>query len=281
MISGTRYQLRLETNRQLRLASEIARAQTEISTGKKILAPSDNPAAAARISDISRSQANQATWRGNLDKALAIYAQADGVLKSLGTTFTRAAELMVQGSSRTLSADDRNAIALELDSLSQHVASLRTTRDSRGEFLFPDGSPIQIPVAADLELSAVANRATVFDTVTTPYGTTNLTKILSDAAIAMRGGGVAPIASLLNEVNAAVEHVASIHAEHGSRGNRIDDMIEQSQATKIVMEDERKGLESADIAEVIARLQSKELSLEAAQATFARINRSNLFDLIS
>lgn len=280
MISGTRYQLRLETNRQLRLAGEIARAQTEISTGKKILAPSDNPASAARISDISRSQANQTTWRGNLDKAMAIYAQADGVLKSLGTTFTRAAELMVQGSNRTLSPEDRSAIALELDSLARHVTSLRTTRDSRGELLFPDGNPIAIPVAADYELTAVANRASVFDNVTTPYGTSNLTKILTDAAIAMRGGGVAPIAALLNEVNAAVEHVATIHAQHGSRGNRIDDMIEQSEATRIVMEDERTGLESADIAEVIARLQSKELSLEAAQATFARINRSNLFDLI-
>jgi flagellar hook-associated protein 3 FlgL len=280
MISGTRYQLRLETNRQLRLASEIARAQTEISTGKKILSPSDNPAAAARISDISRSQANQATWRGNLDKALAVYAQADGVLKSLGTTFTRAAELMVQGASRTLSSDDRNAIALELASLSQHVATLRGTRDSRGETLFPDTAPIAIPVAPDLELTAVADRTTVFDNVAIPSGSTDLIAILRNASLALSAGNATAIGSMLNEVNAAVNHVASIHAEHGSRGNRIDDMIEQSQATTIVMEDERKGLESADIAEVVARLQSKELSLEAAQATFARINRSNLFDLI-
>jgi flagellar hook-associated protein 3 FlgL len=33
--------------------------------------------------------------------------------------------------------------------------------------------------------------------------------------------------------------------------------------------------------EVVARLQSRQLSLEAAQATFARINRSTLFDLLS
>lgn len=280
MISGTRYQLRLETNRQLRLAGEIARAQAEISTGKKILAPSDDPAAAARISDIGRSQANQQTWRSNLDKGMAIYAQADGVLKSLGTTYTRAAELMVQGASRTMSNTDRNAIALELESLSQHVASLRNTRDSRGELLFPDGPAIRIPVAADLELSAVANRNSVFDNVTTQYGTTNLTKILNDAALAIRGGEPAPISALMNEVNAAVNHIAAVHADHGSRGNRIEDMIEQSESVKIVMEDERKGLESADIAEVVARLQAKELSLEAAQAAFARINRSNLFDLI-
>lgn len=280
MISGTRYQLRLETNRQLRLAGEIARAQAEVSTGKKILAPSDDPVAAARISDIGRSQANQKTWRANLDKAMAIYAQADGVLKSLGTTFTRAAELMVQGSNRILSPEDRNAIALELQSLSEHVASLRGTRDSRGELLFPDGVPTRIPVAADFELTAVADRGAVFDNVATPSGTNDLVKMLSDAALAIQGGSAAPIATMMDEVNAAVVHIASVHAEHGSRGNRIDDMIEQSESVKLVMEEERKGLESADIAEVIARLQSKELSLEAAQAAFARIHRSNLFDLI-
>ena len=276
MIGGTRYQLRLETARQLRLAGEIARSQAEISSGKKILAPSDDPAASARISDIARGQANQKTWRGNLDKALAIYAQADGVLKSLGTTFARAAELMVQGASGTSSVEGREALALEIESLAQHVASLRNSVDSRGDLIFPDGDPIRIPVAADLTLSAVGSRNDLFDAAPS----VSLTTILTDAAAALRGGSPDAIATAMTRLNGAVGHIAATHAEHGSRGNRIDDMIEQLQATKVVMEEERKGLESADIAEVVARLQSKELSLEAAQATFARIHRSNLFDLL-
>ena len=280
MISGTRYQMRLEVNRQLRLAGEIARAQAEISSGKKILAPSDDPAAAARISDIGRSQANRTTWRGNLDKAQAIYAQADGVLASLGNTFTRASELMISASTRTLSAEDRNAIAVELESLLDHVTSLRETRDSRGEYLFPSGAAVRIPVAADVEITAVGTREQIFDTVPSSYGIRNLRTILQDAALAVRGGGASPMQGLMDEVNAAVVHIAAVRAEHGSRGNRIDDLIEQSESLKLVMAEERKGLESADITEVIARLQSKELSLEAAQAALARVNRSNLFDLL-
>lgn len=281
MISGTRYQMHLEVKRQALLGGEIARAQNEISSGKKILSPSDDPAASARISDISRSQANRSTWRANLDKAQAIYAQADGVLASLGNTFTRAAELMVSASNRTLSSTDRNAIALELSSLFEHVSALRNTRDSRGELLFPSGSAVRIPVGADFEITAVATREQIFETVPSSYGIRNLSTILQDAALAVRGGGEAPMQGLMDEVNAGVVHIASIRAEHGSRGNRIDALVEQSESLKIVMEEERKGLESADITEVIARLQSKELSLEAAQAAFARINRSNLFDLLA
>ena len=39
MITGTRHRLTLEINRQTRLAQDIARAQVEVATGKRILAP--------------------------------------------------------------------------------------------------------------------------------------------------------------------------------------------------------------------------------------------------
>ena len=280
MIGGTRYQLRLEVNRQLRLARDISRAQVEISSGKKILAPSDDPAAAARISDIGRSQSNEAGWRSNLDKAAAISAQADGVLTSLENVYRRAKELMVAAGNQILSDDDRNAIALELRSLSEHVSELRDTRDSRGELLFPVGAVNAIPVGASLDLAPVATADAVFDTVPSPFGNRNLVNILADAATAVVGGAATAIDALMEEVSAGVTHLASMHAQQGARGNRIDSMIEQSESFKIIMTEERKGLEDADITEVIARLQAKELSLEAAQAALARVNRSNLFDLL-
>jgi len=281
MISGTRYQLSLETNRQMRLAGEIARAQAEISSGKKILAPSDNPAAAARISDISRSQADQATWRANLDKAATLSAQADSVFKSLTAAFTRAAELMVAGRNQVLGTSDRETIAIELYSIAEHVASLRDTRDSRGELLFPTDSGTGIPVAADLEIIPVNPRSVVFDNVRTDYGVYDLETILIEAGHAGRNGRTGPTYALLDRVNSGIAHITAAYGEHGARANRIDDLIEQSESLEIITAEERKTLESADIAEVVARLQAKELSLEAAQAVFGRINRSNLFDLLA
>ena len=48
MISGTRYRLDQEINRQLGLSRDIARAQTQLSTQKRIQSPSEDPVAAAR-----------------------------------------------------------------------------------------------------------------------------------------------------------------------------------------------------------------------------------------
>ena len=43
MISGTRYRLDQEINRQLSLSREIAKAQTQLSTQKRIQSPSEDP----------------------------------------------------------------------------------------------------------------------------------------------------------------------------------------------------------------------------------------------
>jgi flagellar hook-associated protein 3 FlgL len=282
MISGTRYQLQREVNRQLRLATDVARAQAEISSGKRILAPSDDPVGAARIAEINRAEANQTTWRVNLDNAAALASTAEGVLDAAKTAFERVNELMLAVSNGTLSAENRQAAALEIESIAEEIAVLRDTRDSRGNPLFPAAAQaIRIPVGADLDIAAVGTREGVFDTVVTPSGTTSLTGILASAIAAVRSNDPAAIAAALGQTNAAASHVIAAHADQGSRGARIDSLSDRLGRLGVGLEEERAAVEGADIMEVVARLQSKQLSLEAAQATFARINRSTLFDLLT
>ena len=44
--------------------------------------------------------------------------------------------------------------------------------------------------------------------------------------------------------------------------------------------EERSSIEDTDLAATIARVQTNQLSLDAAQSLFARINRRTLFDLL-
>src|SRR3546814_2464807 len=69
MISGTRYRLTAEINRQSDLAREIARAQMEISTQKRIINPSDEPIGAARVAEIDCTQENEEVWRSDVETA--------------------------------------------------------------------------------------------------------------------------------------------------------------------------------------------------------------------
>lgn len=282
MISGTRYQLQREVNRQLRLATDIARSQAEISAGgKRILAPSDDPVGAARVAEIGRSQSNQATWRANLDTAAALASNAEGVLDAIVTALDRVNELMIAASNGTLSGEDRNAAAIEIESIAGEIATLRDTRDSRGDPLFPAAAAsVRIPVGQNLDIAAVANRETIFDAVPTSGGPASHVAILTSAVTALRANSPAAIATALADTNAASRHAIAAHADQGARGARIDTLTERSAESKLALKLERSGIEDADITELIATIQARQLSLDAAQAVFARVNSSTLFDLL-
>ena len=126
MISGTRYRLTMEINRQLALARDIARAQTEISTGKRIQAAVRRPGRARRASPtIARAQANEAAWKSNLDLAAALaVARRHRARGRRHRASTARSELMVAGANGTLSAENRATIALELRAIADELAAL-------------------------------------------------------------------------------------------------------------------------------------------------------------
>lgn len=277
---GTNYRLTMETNRQAALARDIARGQVEISTSRRIQAPSDDPVAAARVSEIGRAQANEASFKSNLDLANALAAGAETTLETTANAVTRAHELMVAGANGTLSATNRAAMALELRSIAAEITTLKDARDARGNRLFMPGWALQIPIAAGLTINAVGTREEVFEAVPTAGGPRDIAAIIADAATALEGGDSAAISASLAEVLAGVEHIAGVRGQQGARGNRIDQLVERFETTRIQLTEERSVLEDTDITAAIARIQAKQLTLDAAQAVFARVNQNTLFDIL-
>jgi flagellar hook-associated protein 3 FlgL len=284
MISGTRYRLDQEINRQLSLSQQIAKAQTQLSTQKRIQSPSEDPVAAARISSIGRSQANEAAWKSNLKLAASLGERADTALKAAGTAFDRVTELMTQGATGTLSDQDRATIAQELRSISDELTTLKNSKDSRGNSLFMSGYSLRIPVQSGVQVIAVGTREEVFESVATAGGPKDLAAIVSDAAAALEitdpTARKAAVSTSVDEVVAAVDHVATQRGEQGALANRVDQLLDRQADTEVQMKEERSGLEDTDVQAVVARLSSQQLSLQAAQAVFARVNQNTLFDIL-
>jgi flagellar hook-associated protein 3 FlgL len=284
MINGTRYRLTMQVNQQIALSRDIARTQTEISTGKRILAPSDDPVAAARISSIARSQANDIAFKSNLNLATALSARADTALKAVGTALDRANELMVEGANGTLSDSDRAAITLELRSIAEDIGALKNSKDARGGPLFMSGGSLRIPVASGISIEAVGTREEVFESVPTSAGPQDLAAIVSAAADALAltnpAARAAAVSTSNDNVSAALDHVAAARGEQGALGARIDQIAERQADSALQLGEERTDLESTDVTAAIAKVQSQQLTLQAAQAVFARVNASNLFDIL-
>jgi len=284
MITSTRYRAAAEIARQGQLAQEIAKLQESVSSNKRLSAPSDDPTAANRISDIRQMQADQTVWTANIKSGQATSDTADATLGSIQTLLNRAKELMLSARNDSTSDIDRSSIAQEMRGLVTDLNTYSQTVDQTGRSLFPTTAVLAIPVAENLNLPATATRAEIFDQVTTGTGTQKIADILTNAANALTLTNVAQrnagIDSSLADIDASSAHVTQVRADQGVRGQRFDDAAERLSASSDALTAERSGLENTDLTYALSTYQAKQVSLQAAQTLFAQSHKSTLFDLI-
>jgi flagellar hook-associated protein 3 FlgL len=116
--------------------SRLQQTQMQLSAGKKLLAPSDDPAAAARILDLNQGIKQTEQYQSNINVARQRLTLEDGVLQNTTDILQRINELGVQGLNATNSPSDRTAIAVEMEGLNQQLLGYANTKNANGEYLF-------------------------------------------------------------------------------------------------------------------------------------------------
>lgn len=133
----------------------LLKTQQQLSTGRRVLSPSDDPVAAARALEITQSQsanASQATTRDNVKSTLGIL---DSQLDSATDLMARVRELTVQAGNAALSAADRRSIATELRARFEEMVGLANSRDGAGQYLFGGYQTNGQPFAGSVENGVV------------------------------------------------------------------------------------------------------------------------------
>ena len=276
MINAVGNRMTREIARQQKLADALERTQIQISGGKKLLRMSDDPVAARRIATIGTSQASMTAWSANINTAEALVAQADGVMKSVSNLMTRARELTLSAASDTVNPADRATIAAELGTIADELDALAATRDSNGEPVFASGPARVMRFDSDISFSPVPSAADVF-----VFGGNSLSTGIRDAATAVAAGDKAGMRASVDALATVVGHVADKHAELGLSGGRLERIGDGLALRGITLKDERSTVEDTDLDIAIAELKAQDLTLQAAQAAFAKINRQTLFDILN
>jgi len=276
MINAVGNRMTREIARQQKLADALERTQIQISGGKKLLRMSDDPVAARRIATIGTTQSSMSAWSSNINSASALVSQADGVMKSVTNLMTRARELTIAASSDTANPADRATIAAELGTIADELDALAATRDSNGEPVFATGTARVMRFDSDVTFAPVPSAADVF-----VLGGNSLSTGIRDAATAVAAGDRAGMNASMGALATAIGHVADKHAEIGLAGGRLDRIGDGLAVRGITLKDERSDIEDTDLDVAIAQLNAQDLTLQAAQAAFAKINRQTLFDILN
>jgi flagellar hook-associated protein 3 FlgL len=274
MINATGNRMTQEIARQSRLAQAIADKQAQVSTGKRLQRASDDPGATARLATLTRAQATDAARAANIDVGVALTAQADSQLRSMADLLTRAKELTLAAANSSTAPADRATIATEITALAEEIDSLSLARTASGEPLFASTARA-IRFDDGVVFAPVPTRAAAFE-----IGGVAISQSLRDTATAIAAGNGAQIVASLTVVDGAVNYVADVAANVGLNAARLDRLREAGAARAITISEERSGLEDTDLSAAIAELNGMTLTLEAAQAAFARINRRTLMDFL-
>lgn len=278
MVFLTTQSIKADIQRQQRLSREIAAEQTKISTGKKLVAPSDSPQEWVQISEVGRQQSMNAAWQTNVAYAQSRAAQADTNLTEISNLMTNASELMIKAAGYGAGTAGAEAYAQELEGIRASINDLLNATDYQGTPVFDIGTTINVPVSRGLSVEAVGTRESISDNAA---GAKSLDQVLEDAINAVRSGTDADRTTSLTEVKQALDHVVVAQSAQGIRGSRLEQIGDRLVDSKIVLAERRSGLEDTDVTEAVMTLQNKLTTLEAAQAAFAKISQKSLFDYLS
>ncbi|MCK7544666.1 flagellar hook-associated protein FlgL [Marinobacter bryozoorum] len=123
-------------NRLQDLNVNLNQTQEQVSTGKRVNRPSDDPVAAARILKLDQEVGRIETYQRNVGLAENRLQLEESSLSSMTDIIQRVRELTVQAGNGSLSANDRQSISAELKQRLQELASQANTQDSAGSYIF-------------------------------------------------------------------------------------------------------------------------------------------------
>lgn len=284
------------------LRNMAEKLQGQLSSGQKLARSSDDPVAASKLRLLARSDTLSQIDMVNANRATSDLSLTDSALSTFADYISRARELAMQAGNDTLTGSQRIGIATELQELHGNIVALANSRDSAGHSLFGgetagnaytldvSGNAIYVGTATAGELP-LGDGQTVSRGITGPDflnfdvgGTpTNLMAVVKGLADALTGGSPDPAAvarDSLDALTSGLDAVTTNQTVIGARLAWIDLTTERRIDLGEMRAGEEKEIGATDMADAVARLQEVMLALEASQASFAKLAKLSLFDVV-
>lgn len=287
-------------NSMLQKQGELALTQLHISTGKKILSPSDDPAASARIMDLNSTISRVEQYQKNASRAQSSLEIEEAALASVNTLLIRATELSIKGNNDVYSDDQKASMGSEVRHLLSELEALANTRGSNGEYIFAgykaheqpfenlgggqyayrgDAGNRELQIAPGRFITDGDNGLDVFMNIeTSTGGGRNAFETLDQLATALETNvstGVY-IDDVKLVTNRMLEHRASV----GGRLNSIDEQVDVNGHFLLTMETSRAEDTDLDYAKAISQFERELVALQAAQKSYVKIQGLSLFNYL-
>ena len=119
-----------------RLQQQTFETQAQIASGRRILTPSDDPVASAKIIQVNQELSRLDQYIDNANAVEGRLSLAETRAEQVTTLLIRVRELTIQAGALSMTKANRQAIAAELDTRLDELLDIANTRDVNGEYIF-------------------------------------------------------------------------------------------------------------------------------------------------
>ncbi len=275
----------------------LQNALQQVSTGKRVNLPSDDPAASAAMVQSLIASANVDQYTTNADSALSQARTADSVISSVVSLLNKAITLGTQGANGSESAADRQAIAAQVQGLLSSVVSQANTTfggvalfggtagatapfqpdpSHPGNYTYQGNSGVNyVSVGDSLQVQANVPGSTLFlQSGSSAIGS------LEQLATALQTGTSAEIGAATAAVTTALSYVSQQHAVYGNTVNQLTSQENYLAQEKVTLSSQQAALTGIDPATAAENLAQAETQNSAVLAASAKVLPTNLLDYL-
>ena len=285
----------------------LAKTQEQLSTGKQITKPSDEPDKASLVTRLESEIARQKSYQESI-KAIEIRRKAEETaLNSTSDVMFRMKELSVQAANDTLGAADRKTIALEMTELRNQILSLANSQDSNGNYLFAGSRVSQMPFSPDAKgvivykgdqarmVVGVGDNRRMNQNIPGSDAFTNVVRddgkggrvgigffqAMGDLIEAVKSCNRVAIQRGISEIDTLQQGLSDATAQVGTDLNVVDSQNNVLDEITLRLKTTMSDIQDLDYTEAITKMNKDQLALEAAQSSFAKISKLSLFNYIN
>jgi flagellar hook-associated protein 3 FlgL len=293
--------------------SNMSRYQDQMSSGKEIRRPSDDPFAVVRSMSLHTSLNQNAQYLRNIEDSIGWVDMTDSALGGIGDVMNRLRELVVRGATGSLSETDRSAVNDEVKQLIEQIAQIGNTNYD-GRYIFGGQKTTEPPFSVDSSLLLYDGAENVTDADGNVINLEILKREISQNVTMeinipgtwiMKGKPNDPLANdlkttlnnivigldnndtkalggdLLDQLDKHIDNILALRSEMGAKYNRLEAAKLKNEEETLNMTELLSKTEDVDLAEKIMHYSMMSSVYNASLAMGARILQPTLLNFLT
>ncbi|MCW2521782.1 MAG: flagellar hook-associated protein 3 [Frankiales bacterium] len=272
-------------------SSKLAQLQSQMSSGRLITQPSDDPAGTASALALRGQLQRSNQYTSNASDAIGWLSAADTAFSSTTTQLQKVRTLVLQGLNTGANTGSSNsAIADQVDQIRSSLLALANTTYS-GRPLF--GGTTSGTVAFDSTGAYVGDSGTIDRAIgpnstatvnsigTDVYGAngSNLFDVLSTVSSDLRSNS-SNLSADLNTLDSSMAQVSAAQGQEGAIYQRVQNAQTASASSQLSIKTQLSGLQDIDLASMAIQVTTANTAYQAALATTAKVQSVSLLDFL-